>query len=1146
MLAGIFSFLNINYVLAFGNEVAPGTPGGEVYNPPPPETPPSEKGSRVASFVNQILYLIASAFGWILGKFVLVMVFVANYNNFGGVTLVNQGWSIIRDLCNNFFIIILLVIAVGTILRVPNYQYKQILPRLLIMAVLINFSKMFTLLLIDFSQVLTLFFASAFQEGEQGVALILGAIGLYKLYQLKAPDAWTPDKSDLADWDISVALVFAIILSVVACVVVAMITIVLIYRIVMLWFLIILSPAAFFGYTFSQGQKYWTQWWGELSRYLIVGPVMLFFLYVSFFSGFRDTTTGIAGSPAPGAAVTVEGLSDNTSEAAVKKAVQETESKMADPDQFFGYLIIIGLMVGSLYMGQLIGTKGSEWAGKGMGWLKNAAKKGASPIAALPKAVGWGAGRAGAWGMEKSPIPLVKQWGADIGKKMDKTAQKRAGAFMEKLGMGGKTKEFIAERKGAFERATRAAGVATGGAAGVAGAATGAMIGSVVLPGLGTVIGGVAGAALGGLLGFLRKPGKHIVAHSVDESKEITNAKQNVTNAKNDASFMKDSSGSLVYSSSGQTSAQKKFFDQLASGSNSDAAAARTQIEHWIKGTDEFSGGRGFDASKDGDISKLRAWAKGLAAYKKGKNNDAPLANIKAAIDAQVSVVGNPADLEKVDDYESKVTAATLVDTGEQARKYEQTKQRLAEFKNQKGLEPDKTAEEAAEETPAVSMTMNETAVKAEGQKIISKEEAHKRAEEEFWKQNANKEGMLDRNAFEEQQRMENWYQKRGEAEDVSAYNKFARGGNTLAVNLEELDFARIAQQAGANLSAGDAEQIKSAVGLNLGTIKDEKILTGVQGKLKEMMQTNINNLEANLTKAQASGQAVEMKFGGQAVQWNEKQIQEQLNKAKAAMAGLGDIKRIGRLELLDNSRGGRDKIAHEASHTTLETLDNDRQAQRKVFENNYNEQERAGIIADQRRKTKNAGLSESQAMNEHFVELMTNKSRGRVAKGSKEEAVLSDLANNLNARAAEINPELAMDQEAAPTEKAAAKRAVAEAEPTVVNNINNISQAAQNAPLSAALGVNNFLDPASFGSTFLLLRQTISKLNTTLDRLPSEMRAAMGSLADKIVAMNRVLPPAGDKPTLIEVKAALADKNINEDDFNKFVKEITELGEKK
>jgi hypothetical protein len=115
-----------------------------------------------------------------------------------------------------------------------------------------------------------------------------------------------------------------------------------------------------------------------------------------------------------------------------------------------------------------------------------------------------------------------------------------------------------------------------------------------------------------------------------------------------------------------------------------------------------------------------------------------------------------------------------------------------------------------------------------------------------------------------------------------------------------------------------------------------------------------------------------------------------------------------------------------------------------------------------------------------------------------------------------------------------------------VVNNINNISQAAQNAPLSAALGVNNFLDPASFGSTFLLLRQTISKLNTTLDRLPSEMRAAMGSLADKIVAMNRVLPPAGDKPTLIEVKAALADKNINEDDFNKFVKEITELGEKK
>jgi len=62
------------------------------------------------------------------------------------------------------FILILLIIAFATILRQESYS-KKLLPKLLIMAVLINFSRTIFGLLIDFSQVIMLTFVNAFSAG---------------------------------------------------------------------------------------------------------------------------------------------------------------------------------------------------------------------------------------------------------------------------------------------------------------------------------------------------------------------------------------------------------------------------------------------------------------------------------------------------------------------------------------------------------------------------------------------------------------------------------------------------------------------------------------------------------------------------------------------------------------------------------------------------------------------------------------------------------------------------------------------------------------------------------------------------------------------------------------------------------------------
>jgi hypothetical protein len=51
----------------------------------------------------------------------------------------SNGWVITRDIANMFFIVILLVIAFATILQIEQYNYKKWLPKLILMAILINF-----------------------------------------------------------------------------------------------------------------------------------------------------------------------------------------------------------------------------------------------------------------------------------------------------------------------------------------------------------------------------------------------------------------------------------------------------------------------------------------------------------------------------------------------------------------------------------------------------------------------------------------------------------------------------------------------------------------------------------------------------------------------------------------------------------------------------------------------------------------------------------------------------------------------------------------------------------------------------------------------------------------------------------------------
>ncbi len=106
--------------------------------------------NALLSVVAALLGVIASLLGMILS----VAIDQTTNQSYKNVRIVNVGWGIVRDFANMFFIIILIVIALGAILRIESLDYRHLLGELVIMAILINFSKVIAMTIIDFANLI--------------------------------------------------------------------------------------------------------------------------------------------------------------------------------------------------------------------------------------------------------------------------------------------------------------------------------------------------------------------------------------------------------------------------------------------------------------------------------------------------------------------------------------------------------------------------------------------------------------------------------------------------------------------------------------------------------------------------------------------------------------------------------------------------------------------------------------------------------------------------------------------------------------------------------------------------------------------------------------------------------------------------------
>ncbi len=234
----------------------------------------------VMNLVNYLLYLFAWCLGFIAMKIFALVVAVCQYNSFVTAPAVTKAWVLVRDVCNMGFVVILLIIAFAQILNVQKYSIKALLPKVLLTAVLINFSKLLCGLMIDVAQVAMMTFVNGFQA-TAGANLVNG-LGLTKLLQMSEEHSQGTAKANAPTASqVTLALILAIFLLIAMCFVMFFIAVLLVMRIVTIWFLVIVSPAAWAFGMLPMGSGKYNEWWQKFGWTVAVGPFMAFFLWIS-------------------------------------------------------------------------------------------------------------------------------------------------------------------------------------------------------------------------------------------------------------------------------------------------------------------------------------------------------------------------------------------------------------------------------------------------------------------------------------------------------------------------------------------------------------------------------------------------------------------------------------------------------------------------------------------------------------------------------------------------------------------------------------------------------------------------------------------------------------------------------------------------
>ncbi len=112
----------------------------------------------VLSFFNILLVVIPSGLLYVVTLFFNAILNIIIQSEMYDDPFISGAWTVVRDLSNIFFILILLYVAIKTVVGMGGHETKSMISSVIIMAILINFSLFFTRIVIDSSNILAQIF----------------------------------------------------------------------------------------------------------------------------------------------------------------------------------------------------------------------------------------------------------------------------------------------------------------------------------------------------------------------------------------------------------------------------------------------------------------------------------------------------------------------------------------------------------------------------------------------------------------------------------------------------------------------------------------------------------------------------------------------------------------------------------------------------------------------------------------------------------------------------------------------------------------------------------------------------------------------------------------------------------------------------
>ncbi len=344
-------------------------------------------------------FLLFISFGLISLFSYLIDFSISIGKNVIALPIIQTGSQTMIGFANLGFVFAIIAIAFATIFRVQSYSMKQTLWKLIVAALLINFSLTIAGAFISVSNIFTDFFLQSLERKSlaDGLMGVLNPQGLVKV----GDTSFLSLVSLVNFFKYMASLFFVIVFNFIIILTFFALFIMLLIRVITLGVLLVVMPIVWLLWIFPGTQKYWSEWWSNFIRWTFFAPIVLFFIVLVVSSGKQLQEIRKISS------------FDQQQNVKIEKTFEGTMT--LNPD-FFDHItqiiITTGLLLGGLFAANKMGI---TFASTAMGWAQNSGKMfgGWAGRKGLQYGTGWlNKQRGGEGGDKKSYAQRLSDWSA--------------------------------------------------------------------------------------------------------------------------------------------------------------------------------------------------------------------------------------------------------------------------------------------------------------------------------------------------------------------------------------------------------------------------------------------------------------------------------------------------------------------------------------------------------------------------------------------------------------------------------------------------------------------------------------------------------------------------------------------------------------